>query len=979
MNIVQMSLKRILNDEGPSYGSQRLHTQNGYITTGAGQEDYADVFSDDILFNLNYNSKFPDFERPYGLGQDEFDDVQQWGYASIFDQQPDRASDSPPVTAEASDLYQGVADGEVMSNGVKPKTVCYGMLYNVDVKIVGDMGFLDTKLKPTEGRGPKQTQHFRLSEKPEHVLLSFDDGTEFGLLRSSMTKHLSDMLRISELDFEAVAETKVLRDTIGRAQKPSEALIRVSINIYGPPNQANYVGDLLSSHKLWLQKPEYARRDLPYENPQVLVFEGLDASILDTPVEMLQRVKVQAKPRTEEEHLHQTISDVYNRSKRQEGLQQIRVSRRFKKGMLGHQKEALDFMLQRESGEIPDQFRLWKEKVVEGHTSYQHSITKSKARTRPEEKGGGILADEMGMGKSLSILSLIVETLEKGQIWASKRRTARDGATKVKGHTRATLVVVSSALLINNWEKEIEEHLEDSLNVIRYHGPNRNKNGAGAAKLEDADIVVTTYNTLAKEFSDSSAFKKSSLLHDIEWYRVVLDEAHIIRRQATSFHKTCAELKAHSRWCLTGTPIQNKLEDIGSLFCFIRARPFDSMAVFRRYIAVPFEQNDDETTKERLLPLIESLCLRRTKDLLQLPDLDESVRILDLTEPEMKQYNKTQDILFRKIKQKVGEHEETSNFGLFQAQLQLRIMCNHGTFQQQFSWQSAKSLRDIKEAALSLKRDSAEVTCNGCSQIMPVLGSNELYNNFVEKCNHVLCSECLQDIVDQAGQVDARGHCPMCVRIVTDAPGVDMTGANASQSGRRGGELEDDRYFRHDGYSTKMQALISDVRQDLTRTKSIIFSCWTRTLNLVARHLKQDGIRFSRIDGECPLAKRQKILDDFAKRTGDPVLIMTTGTGAFGYVAVPTKISLSPEVDSSRLNLTCANRVFIVELQWNPSVESQAIARAIRLGQKQRVSVIRYIVNNTVEKAMQSQQEVKLRMAQKGFVDDADDAGAVEI
>lgn len=68
----------------------------------------------------------------------------------------------------------------------------------------------------------------------------------------------------------------------------------------------------------------------------------------------------------------------------------------------------------------------------------------------------------------------------------------------------------------------------------------------------------------------------------------------------------------------------------------------------------------------------------------------------------------------------------------------------------------------------------------------------------------------------------------------------------------------------------------------LTTEHSIIFSCWTRTLNLVAKHLNDAGIPFSRIDGECPLSKRQKILDDFKKKTGNPILIMTTGTGAFG-------------------------------------------------------------------------------------------------
>jgi SNF2 family DNA or RNA helicase len=65
---------------------------------------------------------------------------------------------------------------------------------------------------------------------------------------------------------------------------------------------------------------------------------------------------------------------------------------------------------------------------------------------------------------------------------------------------------------------------------------------------------------------------------------------------------------------------------------------------------------------------------------------------------------------------------------------------------------------------------------------------------------------------------------------------------------------------------------------------SVIFSCWTKTLDLIARHLRQHSIPFERIDGECPLHRRQQVLDDFATNPNMPVLIMTTGTGAYGLV-----------------------------------------------------------------------------------------------
>ncbi|KAF2638943.1 hypothetical protein P280DRAFT_404243, partial [Massarina eburnea CBS 473.64] len=116
----------------------------------------------------------------------------------------------------------------------------------------------------------------------------------------------------------------------------------------------------------------------------------------------------------------------------------------------------------------------------------------------------------------------------------------------------------------------------------------------------------------------------------------------------------------------------------------------------------------------------------------------------------------------------------------------------------------------------------------------------------------------------------------------------------------------------------------------------IIFSCWTHTLDLIQLYLSHASIPFQRIDGECPTSKREKILHNFTHNPHLCVLIMTTGTGAVG------------------LNLATANRVFIVEPQWNPSVENQAIARALRLGQEQKVLVTRYVVNRTIETVRKS-------------------------
>jgi len=136
-----------------------------------------------------------------------------------------------------------------------------------------------------------------------------------------------------------------------------------------------------------------------------------------------------------------------------------------------------------------------------------------------------------------------------------------------------------------------------------------------------------------------------------------------------------------------------------------------------------------------------------------------------------------------------------------------------------------------------------------------------------------------------------------------------------------------------------------DVQRNLMTTKSIIFSCWTRTLDLIGSSLNNALVNFQRIDGECPTAKREKILDEFTNNPNLRVLIMTTGTGAVG------------------LNLATANRVFIFEPQWNPKVEDQAIARALRLGQEQSVQVIRYMVKGSIEQDMKTLQDRKVEIA----------------
>lgn len=124
------------------------------------------------------------------------------------------------------------------------------------------------------------------------------------------------------------------------------------------------------------------------------------------------------------------------------------------------------------------------------------------------------------------------------------------------------------------------------------------------------------------------------------------------------------------------------------------------------------------------------------------------------------------------------------------------------------------------------------------------------------------------------------------------------------------------QYFNKDGCSTKVSAVVADIEQHQTEGgKSVVFSCWTRSLDLIGVFLTSQKFPLVCIDGSHTLGQRKSILENYQDCPEIKILLMTTGTGAVG------------------LNLTVANCVYILEPQWNPMIETQAIARVDRLGQ----------------------------------------------
>ncbi|KAI4654207.1 uncharacterized protein J4E78_007252 [Alternaria triticimaculans] len=226
---------------------------------------------------------------------------------------------------------------------------------------------------------------------------------------------------------------------------------------------------------------------------------------------------------------------------------------------------------------------------------------------------GGILADDMGLGKTVQSLALILSNPrpEKGVEPENKKNKISDSTGK------GTLVIAPLAL-IKQWEAEIKSKVAKShaLKVLVHHGPNRTES---AEKLKQYDVVITTFNSLATDFAKCGdgpdGLKKGCFA--VSWYRIMLDEAHTIKNRTTKMAKACYELRSHYRWCLTGTPMQNNIDELQSLIKFLRIQPYCELSSWKESIAQPMKNGRGNLAMKRLQVFLRAFMKRRTKDVLR--------------------------------------------------------------------------------------------------------------------------------------------------------------------------------------------------------------------------------------------------------------------------------------------------------------------------------------------------------------------------
>ena len=581
---------------------------------------------------------------------------------------------------------------------------------------------------------------------------------------------------------------------------------------------------------------------------------------------------------------------------------------------------------------------------------------------------GGLLADEQGLGKTVQVLALCLahpQTLSASPV----------GAMLPGGRASLGVLVVAPLILVQQWAQEIAAKVAPpyGTNVCVHHGPKRT---TSAAALAAYDFVVTTYDVLRAEHNANAT---SGPLFQLRWWRVVLDEAHTVRNASTGISKACCALRALHRWCLTGTPLQNRANDLFALVKFLQVPQYGASA--NEFS----ELNPRGGGSPELSALLSGLMLRRLKGdtlggepLLQLPEKQVTVLQGTLSTEERRIYDQlaaqAQRVFFRLLR----HGGVNGNYLHILALLtRLRQACDSPRL-------VTKALDDLNAAAeeaataasgeptpAALKKAESMVAAGGSGvEDCPIcMDTVTLDGGVVTGCGHPYCRECISDVILRSEQLGDPARCPICRgglntsdlyslrRMIPSASDTDDA-AIAVVDGAMGGSA-DGPAAAPDAPSTKTRLVVQTVRQMLetdATAKCLVFSSYTKYLNILGGALDAEGLNYARIDGTMNLRTRDQQISNFRNGRRIPIMLMSLKCGV-------------------GLNLTCASTVILVEPWWNPFVEEQAIDRVHRIGQTKPVTVVRVAVPDTVEDRILSLQKQKRVVADGALGDNGRTSG----
>lgn len=544
----------------------------------------------------------------------------------------------------------------------------------------------------------------------------------------------------------------------------------------------------------------------------------------------------------------------------------------------------------------------------------------------------GILADDMGLGKTITMIALIVSDKE------DKIDDDEDDDDELpnKKLTRGGTLVVCPASLMQQWAAEVTKHCTShALSVCLHHGAAR---AQLPHRLATYDLVVTTYHIMQRDH------EKNGVLMRIAWRRVILDEAHVVRNHKSRTCNAVTSLHASRRWCLTGTPVQNKDLDLFALLKFLRCSPFDDLTMWKKWI-----DNKSLGGQERLNTIMQCLLLRRTKVQLQqkgqlacLPKRAAHLKQVTLTSAEMNVYQKV--LVFSKtlfaqfLHQRAEKNADAGGFSAAGKDSAYAKM-----HKKMIALQGAKPVKSHEILVLLLRL--RQVCCH-CGLIAAMLDEDSA-DMPEDPAGQDLLADLNKLSLDDAKRKGKNGEIED-LEDDEEEPGPEE-GTTAAEA-IRSVLSPNNPVFELSRPSSKISAVMDCLNKEVFANKgdkAVIVSQWTSVLRLVEGQLRAARVKCVTLDGNVPVASRPPLLAKLNDPNSDvKVMLLSLCAGGVG------------------LNLCGANHLLLLDPHWNPQLEEQAQDRIYRVGQTKDVNIYRFMCVDTVEQSIRKLQQAKLELAE---------------
>lgn len=510
----------------------------------------------------------------------------------------------------------------------------------------------------------------------------------------------------------------------------------------------------------------------------------------------------------------------------------------------------------------------------------------------------GILCDEMGLGKTLMTICIVASD-----------HFMRESDPDLK---RLSSLIVCPSTLTEHWLYEIIKFVplrtRSILNPVAYSGSQATRaalrdsiKSALSDGKDQSNIIVTSFDVLRNDID---------FFRSVQWNYCVLDEGHIIKNGKTKLSRAIRMVTARHRLILSGTPIQNNVTELWSLFDFLMPGFLGSERLFNSRYTKPILQSREpkcspreleagalamESLHRQVLPFI----LRRLKEdvLDDLPPKIIQDYYCELSAVQMKLYedftrsNLCKEVTRRSVCQlnsnQDPEAKSKSRSHVFQALQYLKNVCNH-----------------------------------------PKLVLSEKHSQYHEIKRHLAKEKSSLDEISHSSKLRALKQLLIDCGIgaANQSLGEDTTTTTAPTA------------------TSTQQQQPQELESVVNQHRALIF-CQLRSMvdiienDLIRRHLP--SITYLKLDGSVPTNQRQSIVSRFNNDPSIDVLLLTTKIGGLG------------------LNLTGADTVIFVEHDWNPTKDLQAMDRAHRIGQKKVVNVYRLITKGTLEERIMGLQKFK--------------------